>query len=250
MELLAGAALLQAWEEGAGLLDGPRTEVLLNAAYGPAKPPWCDQPLGWRDAALLRLYRAGRSGALETITDCPACGTVLEFAPNLTKMLAVYCGERPDLEWFTVNALGGAVEARNPNVTDLAAASAGRDLEEARAILIDRCVRPVPSSAAFGRSRFKSELSSEADEETILTVASALDDRDPLADVSVDIGCVECGHRWSTRLEVLPVVWAQVSARARELIRDIDVLARRYGWSQDQILALGSHRRQTFLELS
>jgi len=43
--------------------------------------------------------------------------------------------------------------------------------------------------------------------------------------------------------------WAELAAEAKRLLREVDALARAYGWREADILALSSQRRHAYLEL-
>ena len=72
---------------------------------------------------------------------------------------------------------------------------------------------------------------------------------DPQADVWVSLDCAECGHEWSSPFDVTEYLWAELDAYTRRLLRDVHALAAAYGWSEDQVLAVGPMRRQCYLEL-
>jgi hypothetical protein len=40
-----------------------------------------------------------------------------------------------------------------------------------------------------------------------------------------------------------------VDARARRLLHEVDVLARTYGWTEDEVLALSEQRRASYLRI-
>jgi hypothetical protein len=44
-------------------------------------------------------------------------------------------------------------------------------------------------------------------------------------------------------------VWAELEAQAHRLLHEIDVLARAYGWSEPEVLALGERRRAAYVSL-
>jgi hypothetical protein len=45
-------------------------------------------------------------------------------------------------------------------------------------------------------------------------------------------------------------VWTELRAHARRLLREVDVLARAYGWTEPDVLALDERRRAAYLELA
>ena len=76
-----------------------------------------------------------------------------------------------------------------------------------------------------------------------------MEEFEPGASLSFDIACPDCGERWSAAMDVGDVLWSELQSRAERLLLDIDVLARAYGWSEPQILALSPIRRAAYLQL-
>ena len=73
---------------------------------------------------------------------------------------------------------------------------------------------------------------------------------DPLAEVLVDVVCPACAAQFVADLDIASFVWAEVRARAQRLLRDVDVLARAYGWTEPEVLALTDRRRDAYLALA
>jgi hypothetical protein len=80
-------------------------------------------------------------------------------------------------------------------------------------------------------------------------VAAALLDADPCAELTFAFDCVSCGHSWESLLDVPHLVWSELAARAQRLLLEVHLLARTYGWSESDILALSSVRREAYLAL-
>jgi len=75
-------------------------------------------------------------------------------------------------------------------------------------------------------------------------------DADPLAEVLVDVVCPACDTEFVADLDVGAFVWAEVHGRAQRLLHEVDVLARAYGWTETEVLALGDRRREAYLTLA
>jgi hypothetical protein len=121
---------------------------------------------------------------------------------------------------------------RPPDSRDLAIAAAAASAEEAERVLLERCAGgPLDAGA---RAAF----------------ARAIAEDDPLAEVLIDLACPECGEAFVADLEVAGFVWAAVRAHAQRVLGEIDVLARAYGWTEPDILALSEPRRRTYLRLA
>jgi hypothetical protein len=217
---VAAATVLEAWESAG---DARGHERALALAGGPESAAL---PLGTRDARLLRLFRTLRGPVLDALADCPACATTLELRFAIDELLAGADGPVAEFEFE-------GVRARCPTTADLMAVAGAESLADARAALIARCV----------------DTPRALDEAELERVARELERLDPLVDVRVDVGCRECGHRWTALLDVPTLVWAQVQSAAWRLLREVDALAARYGWSEAGILALSQHRRHAYLDL-
>ena len=92
--------------------------------------------------------------------------------------------------------------------------------------------------------------SAELSGEERAAVAAALAEADPLAEVLVDVACPACGEEFVADLDIGAFVWADVRARAQRLLLEVDALARAYGWTEVEVLALGERRRAAYLELA
>jgi hypothetical protein len=238
---LAPAAVLEAWERGAARHPVDRALVLLAAAFpGASRAELAALPLGERDAALLRLRRATVGAELAAFTECAACGERLELSLDSDALLSPGAGGAGPWE---AAAGGWRVVFRLPDSRDLAAAAACASAAEARRVLAARCVVEAvgPGGAASPGALPEALIGAMAGR--MAEVAP------PEADLSLALECPACGHAWEAVLDVAAFFWAEVQARARRLLREIDVLARAYHWSEAEILALSPARRGAYIEL-
>jgi hypothetical protein len=224
---LSAAATLELWEAAQ---SASRVERPLVLAGGEEVG---DLPLGRRDARLLELHVALVGPALEATASCPACGEAAEFSVDVSALLA-----RADsgVEPAPVEVDGFVVEWRSPDSRDLAAAAEAGDAEAAEAVLLERCVTSVRGV----------ELPASVRD----AVSAAMAEADPLAEVLADVECPACGSSFVADLDVGDFVWSEVRAHARRLLCDVAALARAYGWTEDEVLALGERRREAYLELT
>ena len=49
--------------------------------------------------------------------------------------------------------------------------------------------------------------------------------------------------------DIVSFFWAEIDAWARRVLREVNVLARAYGWRESDILALSPVRRQIYLSM-
>jgi hypothetical protein len=231
MTALVGTEMdtLLLWERAIGRDAWSREDALLHAAgESPATP-------GARNSALLSL-RARLFGApMNLRSNCPACGAATEFSVD-SEQLARECV--PVAAADVVHQLdieGHSVRFRLPGVEDLRAVAARAAREDVTSVLFDRC--------AVGES---SPLPA-----TVLdAVCARMEELDPGAAVHFSMTCPECHHAWQAPFDVGGALWAEVRAAAERILLEIDALARAYGWTEAEILALSPMRRAAYLQLA
>jgi hypothetical protein len=91
--------------------------------------------------------------------------------------------------------------------------------------------------------------SSPADDETIVALSRAMLEVDPQAEITFHLTCPACAHEWDLLFDITDFFWTEISVQAQRLLREIDALARAYGWTEREILNLPAQRRQTYLEM-
>lgn len=72
---------------------------------------------------------------------------------------------------------------------------------------------------------------------------------DPMAEIRLTFDCPQCERQWDESLDIASFFWAEVDSRARRLLSEVHTLAARYGWREEEILALSEPRRALYLDL-
>jgi hypothetical protein len=72
---------------------------------------------------------------------------------------------------------------------------------------------------------------------------------DPQAEIILRLTCPACGHQWELLFDIADFFWTEIAVQAQRLLREIDTLARAYGWTEREILSLPAQRRQSYLEM-
>jgi hypothetical protein len=86
-------------------------------------------------------------------------------------------------------------------------------------------------------------------DEMLRELEDALEALDPNADLALDVHCAACGYCGTAQLDAGELLWDEIDARARAILREVHVLARAYGWTEGEILKLGAARRATYLTM-
>lgn len=242
MPYLSAAARLDLWQAAERGDAVERALVLAAAADGGdlRTDEVAPLPLGRRDARLLALHAALGGHALEATARCPACGEAAEFTIEPDALLAGAADAAPPTP---VETDGFVVTWRPPDSRDVAVAGTAGDAAAAERVLLGRCVTAA--------TRHDGEVDAGALPAGVREeLARAMLAADPLAEVLVDVTCPACEVAFAADLDVAAFVWAELRAHAQRLLREVDVLARAYGWTEAEVLALDERRRAAYLELA
>jgi hypothetical protein len=196
-------------------------------------------PIGERErrAAALRVTTFGH--AAEGANDCPACGLAHEIDPPLAAILAA-----PPVsgEPWPISAGGYELIVRVPDSHDQAAITFCAGAGEARRVLVERCV----VAASRGGEPIEPAALPDA---VVVELGEALGERDSHAETLITLQCAGCGQPWTMVFDAGEFLWAEVAMHARRLLREVDLLARTYHWSEADVLAMSAQRRQAYLDL-
>jgi hypothetical protein len=196
---------------------------------------------GQRDAALVELHLRTFGGGLEGFVRCPECDEALELDLG-EERLRELLGARPLLGEHELRTRGYRLRFRAPTCGDLDAAATAESTAGARLVLLRRCVlEATRRGAPVDPDRLPDAV--------VSALAERLEECDPQAEISLALSCPECGHSWTAGVDVPAFLSAEVDAATRALLDDVHVLARGYGWTENEVLALG-RRRRLYVELA
>jgi hypothetical protein len=233
--------LLDVWEEGIDATPTRRALGLLGAAHpGLGSAELADLSLGERNVALLRLRTQLFGDRVEAIGACPACGAELDIAFDVSDLLASLPATDTDGPMEVV-VDGYTALVRPPTSADMLAVLEGEATHDVGAQLLGSCVTRVTGPDQKAHAGVPEPVAARLAEE--------ITRRDSGAEIDLALECAECGHRWPEALDVAGFVWAEVNAWARRTVREVHALARAYGWSEGDILALTARRRAAYLRL-
>lgn len=240
MRALLAPDILRMWEIASRQRPIDRALTLLTGARPESSAEHLAAlSISERDAQLLDLRRRTFGETLNGFCECPQCATHLEICFNAAEIQST---SDIRLDGLEVESHGVAVRFRLPNSVDLAEAISLQDTDRAREVLFRRCISEARRGDAIIAP---DELPLEVREEVNRRMAEL----DPAAVVKLNLQCPSCSHSWQVLFDIAAFFWAEISAHARRLIREVDALGRAYGWSEAEILNLSSKRRQAYLEL-
>jgi len=234
MRTLAAQDLLNAWEQALGQPGPMQTVPVLAAATGDAPGAVARWSIARRDGALFELREHLFGRRAEAVLPCPACAADLEFEIDLGRLRPA---ARADDEAPAEVTIGGQrIRYRSPNSLDLEAIAGLASADQARAALLARCAEAAGPAA---------DLPGDA----LAEIAALIDGDQADAEVRLALSCPACGHEWSAPFDIAGFLWREVEEWAWRTLRQVHRLARAYGWTEDEVLALAPRRRQCYLDL-
>jgi len=218
--------LIAAWDPASRAPPHRRLSTLLASCEG-ADAVAADT-LGMRNQRLLRLHRDLVGGALEARVTCAHCATESEFELPAEAILAAP-PPAPDAR-VRVRYGGRTVTVRLPRIADIETLSA----PDLRRAIIERCRTgtggPVPADLAKKLGRKFEAL-------------------DPAANIVVNIACSGCTRPIAASVDLARFVARDLDRVLDSLLRDLDVIASAYGWSEQAILAMPPQRRRRYVAM-
>ncbi|WP_133257491.1 phage baseplate protein [Paenibacillus montanisoli] len=203
-------------------------------------------PIGRRDELLFAARTLTFGQRLPSLVACPACGERLEFDFEAGDL-----GISADVGWLELEQAEEerlfveekyTVDFGLLTSADLCACRTENRLEDVRKELARRCVR---RAWLDGREIQAEELP----EHVIVALSRHVEQGDPHALIEFDLNCPACEGSWQNQFDIVSFFWTEIESQARRLLREVHTLARSYGWTESDILALSTPRRQFYLEM-
>jgi hypothetical protein len=239
MRPLSSEKILAVWEAGQHQHELDRALTLLVAGtQGSSRDALAGLTIGERDTHLLRLRTLVFGSAATGFAECPECGERVELPIDTAALVERLAPDRPtDVPTLhEVEANGIRLGFRLPTSRDLAEVVAAPNTPDALRQLVEQCVISPGSP-------------NEWPNDVVETLSRAMLEADPPAEIILVFSCQGCARRWEMLFDIAHFFWNEIAAEARRLLREIDALARAYGWSEREILSLSARRRQSYLEL-
>ncbi|MGC9418733.1 MAG: hypothetical protein ACP5EN_07130 [Rhodovulum sp.] len=224
---LNAEAMLAAWEAGAR--RGPLDRALMLLWAGGQGEGAADLALVERDRRLLHLRRATFGPEMDCVATCPNCGARVQVTLDAATLAGALTADTP----ATV-AVGGREIALRPLTSRDLAAAAG--------------VAPE-ALPGFMRMRLAPEAET-LDEAEACTLEAEIEAQAAEAEARCLMVCLDCGTEWRESFDIAAHLWTEVEAAALRLLSEVADLARAYGWTEAEVLALSPARRAVYLALA
>lgn len=210
-------------EQGSRLAALDRAVLLAATLGGVSGASAAAMPIDRRDRVLIdaRLATFGRDIAF--FARCPHCDEGNEADFDLAVL-----PEAAPAEGVVASVGGREVVLRAPNSATIA-----RAVMNARPDLVIEDI--VDADARSDDPAWRGE------------VEDALAGAFPLLDVRFELTCGACESTFDVRFDIVAWLWREIETVASRAIDTVDRLARAYGWSEREILALSPARRGLYI---
>lgn len=245
MHPLSVPELLTVWEHGFAALPYERALTILSVASPETSPSALARlSIGRRDASLLQLREWAFGKELAILTACPSCHETLELTmPVAALRVAEDSTENSAVDFENSFELRDyKVRYRSLNTEDVASC-AGLEPAARRRKLLACCVTDAHSNGQVVPAE-------KLPEDVAQKVAEQIAAMDPQADMRIELSCPACAESWKEVFDIVSFFWTEIDAWARRTLQEVNVLARAYGWSERDILALSPMRRQIYLSIA
>lgn len=196
--------------------------------------------IGQRDARLLKLRERIFGPRITSLSDCPECEARLELGFNVSDIMAD-SGYEPAGE-MSLSIAGYDLSFRLPNSRDLESLVASDGLASNRQRLLERCIINIRHENEDNGGHLPVEVTDAIVEEMARN--------DYQADIHLDLHCSSCGHQWQAPFDIVSYFWSEINAWARDIMREVHILAMAYGWSEASILDMSPYRRRLYMEMA
>jgi len=241
------AELLNVWEDGLSSTSTRRALSLLAAmSPGASWEALAALSIGRRDRELLRLRQTLWGPRMAAIAACPACRERLELTLDIRELLSsadpASAVDPAEVGEICLTLEDCSVAFRLPTTEDVLAAEGEESAGAARSLILDRCLLSAQRGGAAVRA-------TQLPAPVVESIAEAMAQADPLADIQLKIDCPSCRHRWRAAFDIVSFLWTELEAWAGRTLAEVHTLATAYGWREADILALSATRRQFYLEM-
>lgn len=239
MRSLTAVESIRVWEAGQGLYPPARALLLAGVAL-PEKSSaeLADFSLGARDSLLLELRERMFGENLSIFCQCSHCREDLELEMKTGDLRFLPTNSSQE---YSLTLDDVEVTFRLPTTRDLLSAL---DMENYTTMY-----RGLLSGCITGLSRGDTPLRLEdLPEETLQNISNEMGERDPGAEILLNLSCPACQKDYSTCFDITQFLWLEIEQLAKRLLEEVHILANAYGWDETEILNLSFWRRKYYLE--
>lgn len=244
MNSLNTTQLFEVWENA---MDKPPlygSLLLLAYACDERMPVIEKMSIGERDARLLMLREWMFGKRMFHLSHCPHCGEKIEWETDTSSMRIQDFNEQTIQEVFRMDYEGRDILFRLPNSRDMIRTmrSPNSPIKHLRIDLLRSCILKV-------NCQDPSSPNTKINESILDELESRFSIIDPQADIQMNLSCPSCNHNWVAAFDIVSWLWSEIENWAHHIMQEVYYLARHFGWTEKDILAMSPRRRQLYLQM-
>jgi hypothetical protein len=240
--MLSQTDLVDIWETGQPQHGVDRAlTILAQADPTHSRHDFADFPIGERDRRLLDIREQSLGHTIKSMATCPRCSERVEFVFDTANVRTPPSSADEDKDGFKLVDENYVINFRLLTSWDLAAIAACTDEMTATSLLIKRCVLGVDRNGI-------SQDIAEVPDRIIQQLQKTISERDPQAEILLDLKCPACEAQWQLLFDIAAFLWEEIATQAERLLDEVHTLAGAYGWAEKEILALSPVRRRYYIE--
>ncbi|WP_158860385.1 T4 family baseplate hub assembly chaperone [Lunatibacter salilacus] len=197
-------------------------------------------PIGERDLHLLEIRKNLFGDILNNTAHCPECKQKLEWEMTIDAIRTVSPQNVDIQKGQSLEYDGNLIQFRLPNSSDIMEIMALGNGTSNDEVLLRRCIEADSLPPTY---------SHEIPDALRNAIIEKMEASDPQADMMVAISCPECGQNWNATFDIISYLWAEIDDWANNLVQDVYLLAKNFGWSENDILEMGTFRRNLYINL-
>lgn len=244
MRPLAAYEVLNVWESGHIQTLVQKTLHLLSVACPELDfDALASLSIGERDARLLLLREWMFGSRLKNMANCPKCTGRIEWEYDIADIRLQPIQHDESTKEFSLEQDEFSIRFRLPNSLDILSVIAEGTERADPAKLLAHCIVQIQSNG-------KDCKADDLPEKVINTLIQRIEKEDPQADIRMILNCPYCSHQWEVHFDIMSYFWAEIDRWAQRLLQEVHILARAYGWSEQDILNMSPLRRQIYLGMA
>lgn len=240
MRPLTTSELLEVWEKGLHQTLLEKTMCLLVKACSGDDPDQLGHlSIGDRDARLLQLREWTFGSQLHNMTKCPHCNEMVEWQSDTKNLYLQPPSHNFSVRTFEIEKDAFHIRFRLPDSVDILKAISNK---EATKTIIGNCVLEINSKDGAGSI-------DDLNEDVWMELSERMAKEDPQANITINLSCPACSNTWNAIFDIVSFFWAEINNWAKRIMQEVCLLARAFGWSERDILNMGSYRRQLYIQM-
>lgn len=243
MKLPVAADLLTLCEQGMNLSLLHKTLLLIELAYPELEPQEVKElSIGARDVRLFHLREWMFGSLFRNTIGCPECAMLMEWEMNMEDivMFSQYSEETGGEHSLTSGNY--KVRFRLPNSIDVSEALRTNFPQPGSDFLLQKCILEI-------KQKSKKNRVSKLPIKLMNSLSAKMEELDPAADIRMKITCPNCAFRWEARFDIMSYLWVEIENWTQRILGDVVLLAKNFGWSENEILNLDAARRQRYVDM-